>query len=95
LEFYPRSVEFDEDVLLVVEDNVFVGMGDDNGDWAFLLFGDGFTLDAGFHGSVEEAGDKFLNIGSSDFLGLIEGEFLVLGDILNCECGPRLLTRTK
>jgi hypothetical protein len=70
-------------------------MSDDNGDWAFLLFGDGFALDAGFQGSVEETGDKCLNIGSGDILRLIEGEFLVLRDILNCERRPLLLTSTR
>jgi hypothetical protein len=70
-------------------------MCDDNGDWAFLLLGDGFALDAGFQGSVEETGNKFLDIGSGDVLGLVEGEFLVLHDILDGECRPLLLTSTR
>jgi len=91
---YPRSVEFDENIFLVVEDNGFVVVGDDDGDGTFLSFGDRFTLDAGFHASIEVAGDEFLDVGSSDLLSLIEREFLVFADILNCECRPILLPKT-
>jgi len=68
-------------------------MRNDDGDGAVLGFGDRFTLDAGFHASVEIAGDEFLDVSSIDLLGLIEGEFLILGNILNCECGPIFLPK--
>jgi hypothetical protein len=67
-------------------------MGDNNGDWAFLFLGDGFALDAWFQGSIEVAVNKYFNFGSRDFLLLIIGEFLILLDVLNCECGPFFLT---
>jgi len=92
---YPRSIEFDEDILGVVENNVVVGLCDDNGDWAFLFLRDGFTLDAGFHRSIEVTGNKGLNIGSRDILSLVIREFLILLNILDRKRGPFFLANTK
>ena len=88
---YPWSIEFNEDVLGVVEDDGVVVVCHDNGDGALLSFGDGFALDAGFHGAVEETINKLLNVRSGDFLGLIEWEFLVLLKVLNRKRRPGLL----
>jgi hypothetical protein len=49
---YPWSIEFKEDILAVVKDNVLVVVSHNNGDWAFLCFWNGFTLDTGEHGSI-------------------------------------------
>ena len=92
---YPRSIEFDENIFRIVEDNVVVGLCDDNGDWAFLFLRDGFALDAGFHGSVEVTGHKGLNIGSRDFLSLVKGELLILLNILDRKRRPFFLANTR
>jgi len=95
LRIYPRSIEFDEDILGVVEDNVVVGVCNDNGDWAFLFLRDGFALDTRFHGSIEVTGDKGLNIGSRDVLRLVIGKFLILLNILDGKRRPFFLPNPK
>jgi putative lipase involved disintegration of autophagic bodies len=87
---YPGSVEFDKNVLGVIEDNVFVVVCNDNGDGAFLCFGDGFALDTRCHTTVEVTIYKFLDILGGDLLGLIKGEFLVICNVLNGKRGPCL-----
>jgi len=52
MRIYPWSIKFDENIFIVVEDNVFVVIRHDNGDWTFLRFWDGFALDTGKHRSV-------------------------------------------
>jgi hypothetical protein len=89
---YPWSIEFDEDILLVVKDDIFVRMSDDDGDGAFLFLGDRLALDAGLHSTIEITGDKLLNIFRGNFLCLIVREFLVLCNILNSKRRPSLLT---
>lgn len=69
-------------------------MRNDDGNGTFLGFGDRFTLDAGFHASIEVAGDEFLDVSSSDLLGLIEWELLIFRNILNCECRPSFFPGT-
>ena len=69
-------------------------MRNDDGNRTFLGFGDRFTLDARFHASIKVAGDEFLDVSSSDLLGLIEWELLIFGNILNCECRPSFLPST-
>ena len=89
---YPWSIEFDENILLVIKDDIFVRMSDDDGDGAFLFLGDRLALDAGFHSTIEITGDKLLNIFGGNFLGLIVREFLILCNILNSKSRPSLLT---
>ena len=88
---YPRSIEFDENVLCVVENNVVIVVGYDNGDWTFLSFRNRFTLDARRNISFDISGNELLNFRGSDFLGLVIRELLVLCDILNSKCWPLFL----
>ena len=89
---YPWSIEFDKDILLVVKDDIFVRMSDDDDDRAFLSLGDRFTLDAGFHSTIEITSNKLLNILRGNVFGLIVWEFLVLCNVLNSKSRPSFLT---
>jgi hypothetical protein len=90
---YPWSIEFNENILVVIEDDVIVTGSNDDGDGTFLFFGHWFTLDAGQHASIEITGDELLNLGGCDFLGLIVRILCIFGNILNCECRPRLFPK--
>jgi hypothetical protein len=87
----PGGVEFNKNVLLVVDHEVLVALGDDDSGTGLLLLGDGLALDAG----LDLAGDEVVNERAdsllADVLGstlLGVGELLVLGDVLDGECGP-------
>jgi len=87
----PGGVEFKEDVFVVVDDDVLVVFGDDDGDGAFLLFGDRLALDA----RLELAGDVVVDEGAdvlgADVFGAALfgiGELEVLGGVLDGESGP-------
>jgi hypothetical protein len=87
----PGGVEFNKNVLLVVDHEVLVALGDDDSGTGLLLLGDGLALDAG----LDLAGDEVVNERAdsllADVLGstlLGVGELLVLGDVLDGERGP-------
>jgi hypothetical protein len=87
----PGGVEFNQNVLLVVDHEVLVALGDDDSGTGLLLLGDGLALDAG----LDLAGDEVVNERAdsllADVLGstlLGVGELLVLGDVLDGERGP-------
>lgn len=84
----PGSVELEQDILVVVNDLGLVGVGNDDGDRALLLLGNGLGLDAGLDLSTKVVlnvlGDGLLG----DLLLLVEGELLVLGRVLDGEGGP-------
>lgn len=83
----PGSVELEEDILVVIEDNVVVALGNNNGDGALLGLGDGLGLDAGLNLAGNEVVDELGNLVVGDLLLLVEGELLVLGDLLDSERG--------
>lgn len=87
----PGCVELEENVLVVVDDEVLVALGDDYSGTGLLLLGDGLALDAG----LDLAGDKVLNERADSLLANVlgsallgVGELLVLGDVLDGERGP-------
>lgn len=87
----PGCVELEEHVLVVVDHDVLVILGHDNGDWALLLLRDRLALDA----RLELAGDVVVDEGAdvlgADVLGaalLGVGELLVLLRVLDGESGP-------
>lgn len=84
----PRCVELDENILLIVNDNLLVVVGDDGGDRAVIVLGDSLALDARLQLTRDNIIHKLGNIGLGDGLGLVEGELLVLGDMLDSESGP-------
>lgn len=84
----PRGVELDEDVLSVVEDDLLVVVGNDDGDGAVLLLGNRLALDAGLHLAAAEVVDELGDGLDGDVLGLLEGELLVLDRVLDGERRP-------
>ena len=83
----PGGVELDQDILVGVHDNLVVVLGDNDGDGAVVLLGDGVGLDAGVDLAscefVEELGDLLLGE-----ISALEGELLVLLGVLDGEGGP-------
>lgn len=87
----PGGVELEEDILLVVDDEVLVALGDDDGGTGLLLLGDGLALDAGLDLALDELLNERADGLGGDVLGgalLGEGVLLVLGDVLDGESGP-------
>lgn len=84
----PWCVVFQKDVVLVVDDYIFVIVGDNDLNVTFLLFGNGLGFDAGLHFAVNEGLDECTHIIMGEFLALIKGKFLVLHCLLNSESGP-------
>lgn len=84
----PWCVEFEEYVVLIVDDDVFVIVGNDHLDVTFLLLGDGLRFDAGLHLAVNELLDECGHVVVGELLALVEGEFLVLHGFLDGEGGP-------
>jgi len=87
----PGGVELEENVLVVVDDEVLVALGDDHGGTGLLLFGNRLALDAGLdlatNELLNESADSLLaDVLSGTLLG--EGVLLVLGDVLDSERGP-------
>lgn len=83
----PGGVELNQDILVGVHDNLVVVLGNNDGDGAVVLLGDGVGLDAG----VDLAGNERVKELSNLLLGevsALEGELLVLLGVLNGEGGP-------
>ena len=83
----PGGVELDEDILLVVEDNVIVVLGDNNGNGAVLGLGDGLRLDARLNLAGNKVLEELGDVVSGQLLLLVKGELLVLLDLLDGERG--------
>ena len=87
----PRSVELKKDVLVVVDDEILVALGDDDSGTRLLLLRDGVGLDAGLNLALNEllneSADSLLaDVLNGTLLGV--GVLLVLGDVLDGERGP-------
>jgi hypothetical protein len=87
----PGSVELKKDVLVVVDNEVLVALGDDHSGTRLLLLGDGVRLDAGLdlalNELLNESADSLLaDVLDCALLGV--GVLLVLGDVLDGERGP-------
>jgi hypothetical protein len=87
----PGGVELEKDVLVVVDDEVLVALGDDHGGTKLLLLGNGVGLDAGLNFALNEllneSADSLLaDVLDGTLLGV--GVLLVLGDVLDGERGP-------
>ena len=79
----PWCVELDQNVLAVVEDNVLVVLSNDNSDRAVVLLGNGLALDRGLNLAGKVVTNKSPDVLLCKLIVLVEGEFLVLGDILD------------
>jgi hypothetical protein len=83
----PRGVEFEKNILLVVNDVLLVGGGNDNVD-ALLLLGNGLRLDGRVDLAFKEILDELADGLLGDLFVLVVGELGVLGGVLNGEGGP-------
>lgn len=84
----PWGVELEQNIIIVVKNHIFVVVGHNNLDRAFLLLRTGLGLDARIDLAVEETLDEIADIIMSDLLGLVKGKFLVLLSLLDGERGP-------
>lgn len=86
----PRGVELQENVLLVVDHQLLVSMGDNDGDRTLLLLGDGLRLDAGLDLAVQDILDELADLLGIDLLGLVVRVLGLLDGVLDGE-GRELL----
>ena len=87
----PGGVELKKNVLVVVDDEVLVALGDNHGGTRLLLLGNRLALDAGLNLALNELLNESADSLLADVLGgtlLGVGELLVLGDVLDGESGP-------
>lgn len=84
----PWGIELNEDILAVIEDNLFEFHGDQSEDGPLLGLRDGLAPQRG----LELAGGVFLEEGSdglsAELLRLVEGILHLSRDFLDDECGP-------
>lgn len=83
----PGSVELNQNILGVVKDDVVVALGDNNGDGTLLGLRDRLRLDAGLNLASAELLNELGNVVVGDLLLLVEGELLVLDNLLDGERG--------
>jgi hypothetical protein len=86
----PRSVELNQDILLIVNDNLLEVAADNDGDRAFLGLGNRLRLDTGFNFALKDVLDEFADLLGINLLGLIVGVLSVLGNVLDSESGEVL-----
>ena len=84
----PWGVELEKNIVLIVQNNLFVVVGHNDLNRALLLLGNRLRLDAGVDLAVNEVLDECANIVVCKLLTLVKGEFLVLDSLLDGEGGP-------
>jgi hypothetical protein len=85
----PRSVELNEHVLGVIENDILVGVCDHNSDSVLLLLGNGLRLDARRQLALDKVLDERHDLLLSELVAF-QGILLVLGDFLDGESGERI-----
>ena len=83
----PGCVEFQENVLVLVDD-LLVVMRHDDLHAAFLFLGDRLALHAGRDLAVDKVLNESADVVMRDLLALVEGEFLVFDGFLDGKSGP-------
>src|SRR5690349_17305826 len=84
----PRSIELNQDILLIIQNDVIVIPGNNNGYWAILRLWDRLRLDRGIDFASNEIIDERANRLLGELSLLVEGKLLVLDGLLNSERGP-------
>ena len=84
----PWGIELDQDILGIIVDNVLVVVGNDNSDRTIVLLWYRLALDGWLNLASNEIIDKRANVFLGDLLGLVEGELLVLGNVLDSKGWP-------
>ncbi|KAI6760212.1 hypothetical protein HG531_013413 [Fusarium graminearum] len=83
----PGSVKLNKDILGVIKDDIVVALGNNNCDGTLLGLGDGLRLDAGLNLASVELLNELGDVVVGDLLLLVEGELLVLDNLLDGERG--------
>jgi hypothetical protein len=86
----PRSVELNEDILLIVDDNLLVVTSNNNGDRSLLGLRDRLGLNARLDLSVKDILDELANLLYIELLVLVVWVLRVLGGLLDSEGGELL-----
>lgn len=86
----PRGVEFEENILLVIDDEILVGVSHHDCDRSFLGFRNRLRLDAGLNLAIKNILDELLDVFGIDFFGLVIRVLGVLLRILDSESGECL-----
>lgn len=81
----PGSVKFNQDILLVVNDNLLVVAANNNGNRSLLSLGNGLGLEARLNLAVKDVLDELADILGIDLLVLVVRVLGVLGSILDSE----------
>ena len=84
----PWCVKLKENIFVIIKDDILVIVRHNDLNGTFVLLWDRFGFDAGLNLAVNKVLDEGTNVLLSQFLALIEGEFLVLDGLLNGEGGP-------
>lgn len=84
----PGGIKLKQNIVVVVQNNFLIVVGDNDLDRALLLLWNRLRLDAGVNLAVNEVLDKCADLVVCDFLFLVEGEFLILDSLLDSESWP-------
>lgn len=84
----PWRIEFQKDILVVVEDNIFVVVRNDDSNGTLLLLWNRLRFDTRFNLAIDKGLDEIADVLLRKLLGLVEWEFLILDSLLNGEGRP-------
>ena len=84
----PWGVEFEKNIIIVVQNDFLVIVGYHDLDRALLLLRNRLRFDAGVNLALHKFLDESADLVVCDFLALVKGEFLVLDSLLDSKCGP-------
>ena len=84
----PGGVELEKNIVLVIHNDLFVVIGHNDLNRAFLLLRNRLRLNAGSDLAVHEVLDECANIVMCKFLVLVKRKFLVLDRLLDGESWP-------
>jgi hypothetical protein len=91
----PRGVEFEENILVVIDDKILVGVSHHDCDGSFLGFRNRLRLDAGLNLAIKNILDELPDVFGIDFLGLVVRVLGVLLRILDSESGECLRVKVE
>lgn len=81
----PGGIELHENVLIIIDDQIGVGVSNNNSYRAFLSLRNGLGLNTGVNLAIENVLNELANFLSINLLGLIPRELGVLSGILDSE----------
>lgn len=84
----PWGVELQKNVLVFVHDDIFIIVGYNDLDGAFLLLGDRLRLDTRLNLAVNKVLNESSDILRGQLLALVVGVFLILDGLLDRKSGP-------